>query len=99
MDYGFSPNGWRPLSSAPVAYDPESIPADLIAAGYTLHPTGSTNDGAVFYVDADSPEYPYVVDVTELSGVTTLVWAHDFVTLIKLGQELGSLKGLLGVGA
>ena len=72
MDLAYSVNGWRTIE-APVVYDDETVAADLATAGYAVHPVGSTNNGAVFYVDADAPEYPYAVDVTEISGSTTLV--------------------------
>src|SRR5687767_6837763 len=97
MDYGYSVNGWRPLSAPPVPYDPETVAADLATAGYAVHPVGSTLDGAVVYLDADAPTFPYVIDITEIAGTTTLVWVHDLVALTKLSGELGTLKTMLGI--
>src|SRR5687768_14952019 len=97
MDYAYSTNGWRPLSAPPVPYDDESVGVDLTAGGYAIFPVGSTLNGVVAYLDSDATQYPYALDVTELTGPTTIIWVHDVPSLAKLAQELSNLKAMLGV--
>ena len=56
-----------------------------------------TLTGAVFYLDDDAEEFLYVVDLSGIAGVTTLVFVHDFLALIKLTGDISPMKTLLGI--